>query len=155
MVFSVAQSLNPKSPKFPKLVGAPKTFGNVGFPCAFLDFQQKSKKTHGNFWMFSRNPKKPWKFLDFQQKSKKAHGNFWMLSRNPKKPWKFLDFQQKSKKTRGNPKFQKEIQNFKKKSKFSKTIGRTKIFRKFWISMCFFGFSTEAIQNNMRKCIVD
>ena len=112
----MAQSLNPKFPKFPKLVGAPKTFGNFRFPCVFFwDFQQKSKKAHGNFWIFNRNPKKTWKLLDFQQKSKKdmeildfqqkskkAHGNFWIFSRNPKKTWKLLDFQQKSKKAHGN-----------------------------------------------------
>ena len=99
MVFSVAQSLNPKFPKLQKLVGAPKTFGNFGFPCVFLDFQQKSKKN-------------TWKFLDFQQKSKKTHGIFGFSAEIQKKHMqifgfsaeirkntcKFLDFQQKSKK---------------------------------------------------------
>ena len=128
-----------KNPKFPKLLGAQKTFGNFGFPCVFLIFSRNPKKqnmeifgfsveiqkTHGNSWIFSRNPKKTkhgnfwvfsrnkkntWKFLDFQQKSKKhieilgfsaeiqkTHGNSWIFSRNPKKnkTWKFLGFQQK------------------------------------------------------------
>ena len=129
MVFSVAQSLNPK---FSKLVGGPKTFGNFGFPCVFLDLQQKSKKTHGKFWIFSRNQKTHGN-PKFQAKIKKIqnfqsywahqklleildfHGNFWIFSRYPKKhmemfgfseeiqenTWKFLDFQQKSKKTHG------------------------------------------------------
>ena len=86
-------------------MGAPKTFGNFGFPCVFLDFQQQSKKTHGNFLVFSRNPKNTWKFLDFQQKSKKhmeifgfsaeiqkTHGNFWIFSRNPKKHMESFGF---------------------------------------------------------------
>ena len=115
VVFSVAQSLNPKfqkNQKFPKLLTAPKTFGNVGFPCVFLDFQQKSKTTHGNFWIFSRNPKKHMEIFGFSAEIQKKHGNFWIFSRNPKKhmeifgfsaeipknTWTFLDFQQKSKK---------------------------------------------------------
>ena len=64
MVFSVAQSLNPKVPKHPKLVGAPNTFGNFGFPFV---------------WFFSRNPKKHMELFDFQQKSETTHGIFWIL----------------------------------------------------------------------------
>ena len=90
-------------------------------------FQQRSKKTHGIFWIISRDPKKhmdfcgfsaeiqknTWNFLDFQQRSKKTHGifsgfsaeiqkNTWnffrIFSRNPKKHMEFFpDFQQKSK----------------------------------------------------------
>ena len=119
MVFSVAQSLNPKLPKLQKLVGAPKTFANFGFPCVFLRLSAEIPKTHVNFlvfseilkntckfWIFSRNPEKhmqifgfsaeilknTWIFLDFQQKSKKTHGFFWIFSRNPKKHMEFCGF---------------------------------------------------------------
>ena len=53
MVFSVAQSLNLKFPKFPKLVGAPKTFGNFGFPCVFLGFSAEIQKKHMDIFGFS------------------------------------------------------------------------------------------------------
>ena len=111
MVFSVAQSLNPTFPKLQKLVGAPKTFGNFGFPCVFLIFSRNPKNTW-NFFRFQRNPKKHMEFFGFSAEIlKKTHGIFWIFSRNPKKPmefcgfsaeiqkntWNFLDFQQKSK----------------------------------------------------------
>ena len=68
MVFSVAQSLNPKFPKFPKLVFAPKTFGNFGFPCFVLDFQQKSKK-HMEIFGFSADIQ----FLGFSAEIQNKH----------------------------------------------------------------------------------
>ena len=131
VVFSVAQSLNPKfpnNPKFPKLLGAPKTFGNFGCPCVFLDFQQKSKKhmevfgfsaeIQKNAWKlldFSRNPKNTWKFLDFQQKSEKKHMEIFGFSAEiQKNTWKSNISEKKQKKS--------------KKSEISKTIDRPKNF---------------------------
>ena len=102
--FSVAQSLNPT---FPKLVGAPKTVGNFGLPCVYLDFQQKSQKN-------------TWKFLDFQQKSKK-NMDFFGFSAEIKKTWKIWIFSRNPKKTHGNP-------------KFPKVFGAPNKFWKFWIS---------------------
>ena len=95
-----------------KTVGHPQKFWKFWISMWFLDFQQKSKKTHGNFWIFSRNPKKhmdifgfsaeiqknTWKFLDFQQKSKKHMEIFGFSEEIQKNTWKFLDSQQKSKK---------------------------------------------------------
>ena len=160
MVFSVAQSLNPKFPKFLKLVGAPKTFGNFGFPCVFFYLQQKSNKTHGKFWIFSRNPKNTWKLLDFQQKNKKntsklldfqqknkkTHGNFWIFSRNPKKHMETFGFSAEIQKKLG--KFSTEIQQkthgnfwiFSRNPKkhleiqnFQEFLVRPIVFLKFWI----------------------
>ena len=110
MVFSVAQSLNPRFPKLPKLLGAPKTFGNFGFPCVFLDFQQKSKKHMEIFGFSAEIQKNPWKFFEFSAEiQKKAHGNFWIFNRNPPKK-KHGNFWILSR----NPKKHMEIQNFPK-----------------------------------------
>ena len=74
----------------------------------FLDFQQKSKKTHGHFWIFSRNPKKHMEIFGFSAEIQKTHRNFWIFRRNPKKAhghfWIFSR----------NPKEHMEIQNFQK-----------------------------------------
>ena len=98
MVFSVAQSLNPKFPK--KILN----FQNYWAPKKLLEFFD----FHVFFGSFSRNPKKTWRFLDFQQKSKKTHGKFWIFSRNQKNTWTFFGF------FSGNPKNHMEIKNFQK-----------------------------------------
>ena len=161
MVFSVAQSPNPKFQKkiqISKTIGRPKNFWKFWISMCFLDFQQKSKKTHGHFWIFSRNPKKhmdifgfsaeiqknTWTFLDFQQKSKKhmdifgfsaeiqkTHGHFWIFSRNPKETHGNPKIPKKSKISEKNPKIFSKKSKILKKSKISRTIWRPKNFWKF------------------------
>ena len=95
----------------------------------FLDFQQKSKKTHG-------------KFLDFQQRSKKTHGKFWIFSRNPKKHMENFGFSAEiPKNTWKIFGFSAEIQK-----KHMENFGfSAEIQKKTWK---IFGFSAE-IQKNM------